>query len=206
MSVYYAAGLPYSDELYHHGIKGQKWGIRRYQNEDGTLTAAGKERYGNGEGKRSAASFFRTSSGSNNTNDKFKKAVKYAGVAAALGLTAYAAVKLHQSGALNDFIEDQKARSGMIKDAAKVRRMNYEELDALAAKLNKQNEVMRLTRESLTSSGDPAKDMAIKAGQKIISSALAGAGAYASYALVSKTFDRKRAADYMFQNPNQKKK
>ena len=33
-------------ELYHSGIKGQKWGIRRYQNPDGTLTEAGKERYG----------------------------------------------------------------------------------------------------------------------------------------------------------------
>lgn len=32
------------DELYHHGIKGQKWGIRRYQNPDGTLTAAGKKK------------------------------------------------------------------------------------------------------------------------------------------------------------------
>lgn len=32
--------------LAHHGIKGQKWGIRRYQNEDGTLTAEGRERYG----------------------------------------------------------------------------------------------------------------------------------------------------------------
>ena len=31
-------------ELYHHGIKGQKWGIRRYQNPDGTLTALGKKR------------------------------------------------------------------------------------------------------------------------------------------------------------------
>lgn len=33
-------------ELYHHGIKGQKWGVRRFQNEDGSLTAAGRERYG----------------------------------------------------------------------------------------------------------------------------------------------------------------
>jgi hypothetical protein len=32
-------------ELYHWGIKGMKWGERRYQNKDGTLTAAGKRRY-----------------------------------------------------------------------------------------------------------------------------------------------------------------
>lgn len=31
-------------ELYHHGVKGQKWGIRRYQNKDGSLTPAGKKR------------------------------------------------------------------------------------------------------------------------------------------------------------------
>lgn len=35
-----------SEELYHWGIKGQKWGVRRYQNPDGTLTAAGRKRYG----------------------------------------------------------------------------------------------------------------------------------------------------------------
>ena len=45
-----------SDFLMHFGIRGQKWGIRRFQNEDRTLTEAGKERYyknGSGEGKKS---------------------------------------------------------------------------------------------------------------------------------------------------------
>lgn len=33
-----------TDELCHHGVKGQRWGVRRYQNEDGSLTNAGKRR------------------------------------------------------------------------------------------------------------------------------------------------------------------
>ena len=40
------------DYLAHHGIKGQKWGVRRYQNSDGSLTPEGRERYGRGDGRR----------------------------------------------------------------------------------------------------------------------------------------------------------
>lgn len=37
------------EELKHHGIKGMKWGVRRFQNADGSLTPEGRKRYGSGD-------------------------------------------------------------------------------------------------------------------------------------------------------------
>ena len=46
--VYTINGALYnSDYLAHYGIKGMKWGVRRYQNPDGSLTEAGRKQYGN---------------------------------------------------------------------------------------------------------------------------------------------------------------
>ena len=44
-STYYGVAGLGDDSLQHHGIKGQKWGVRRFQNSDGSLTADGRERY-----------------------------------------------------------------------------------------------------------------------------------------------------------------
>jgi len=41
--------------LAHHGVKGMRWGIRNYQNPDGTLTAAGRAKYYNSDGTRTRA-------------------------------------------------------------------------------------------------------------------------------------------------------
>lgn len=45
ISELYHSYLEETNSLCHHGIKGQKWGVRRFQNEDGTLTNEGKVRY-----------------------------------------------------------------------------------------------------------------------------------------------------------------
>lgn len=55
MNIYYVAGVPYTSELYHHGILGQKWGVRRFQYADGTLTAEGRKRYSTGSEQKKLA-------------------------------------------------------------------------------------------------------------------------------------------------------
>lgn len=73
-----------SNELTHHGIKDQKWGLRRFQNPDGSLTPAGRERYGVGkkrgvagaEGEsKSGESASSQKSGANKTQGKSSRSV-----------------------------------------------------------------------------------------------------------------------------------
>ena len=49
MNYYIAQDRFGNYDLAHHGIKGMKWGVRRFQNADGSLTPAGKKRYGSEE-------------------------------------------------------------------------------------------------------------------------------------------------------------
>lgn len=70
--------------LAHHGVKGQKWGVRRYQNEDGSLTNAGKKRLDIGETRKKPLS----EAEQQERRDKVKKIV---GIAAAVAVTAVAA-------------------------------------------------------------------------------------------------------------------
>lgn len=52
----------YEAILAHHGIKGQKWGKRRYQNKDGSLTPAGEKRYSDGDGDSDSSKSGKTTS------------------------------------------------------------------------------------------------------------------------------------------------
>lgn len=67
--------------LAHHGIKGQKWGVRRFQNEDGSYTSAGKRRYRDSE---------TGNPGSAESTPKKSNAGKKVAVGVAIGATAAA--------------------------------------------------------------------------------------------------------------------
>lgn len=89
--------------LAHHGILGQRWGVRRFQNKDGTYTSAGKKRYGDRDSNKEK--FW--------TDDRKKLAKRIAiGTAAVAGiaLASYGTYKLYQNGKLDPLIDKFRSK------------------------------------------------------------------------------------------------
>lgn len=112
-----------SDELYHAGVKGMKWGVRRFQKKDGSLTSAGKKRYDDSQPK----------SEQDQKKSRVKKVAIAGGVIAGTALAAFGAYKLNK--AINDKAfkkasEIGKKRVDLILGKKK---MSWAELDRLAA-------------------------------------------------------------------------
>lgn len=120
MSRYY--GIIYSDSLSHHGILGQKWGVRRYQNKDGTLTPEGQKRYSDGSNKSS----------------KIKTALKIGAAVVVTGLAAYGAYKYGPELVKNAKYAKALAMKKEIQNQAIINRRNavHKDLEMKAAARN----------------------------------------------------------------------
>ena len=81
----------YPSELYHYGVKGMKWGVRRYQNKDGSLTSEGRKRYNEEQKTNEKENRFGLS-------EKQKKYIKNGAIAVGVALAAYGTYKIADSG------------------------------------------------------------------------------------------------------------
>lgn len=118
-------------ELYHHGVKGQKWGIRRYQNKNGSLTDAGKKRYGNSA-----------------TKNVSKIGTKLKSAASKVGKKVSSSVK-----AKKDAVAAKKAEEKRTKDEDKartknVRGMTDEEIRARMARMQLEKDYNKLLHDT----------------------------------------------------------
>ena len=126
----------YSDELSHHGILGQRWGIRRYQKKDGSLTPAGLKRYG------SEANFKKIQRAEAKAQKEAEKAKYRAKTEAEIA-------KINKKYKINkpdEKKEETKAKEGSSKPKAKsINEMTDDEIRARINRIQLENQLKSLT-------------------------------------------------------------
>lgn len=158
-----------TDELYHHGIKGQKWGVRRYQNEDGSVTAAGAKRYYGGV-YGSNAKYYNKRAG------KLQNKADVARTMASMNRNASSGSSglLKKTYDSNDRYYTKKAdRLQKRADSAKT----MASMNEAAAKRQAEKREARNTPEAIEAHRKKAKKAAIIAGTAVVAAGLAVYGA-----------------------------
>lgn len=170
------------DELYHWGIKGQKWGFRRFQNKDGSLTPAGRERYG--VGNRTGESVVKSVLAS--TSSPKKKSVSdYSDEELASMIR-----RKQQEKQLQDLLDAEERRVAAMVPKSAAEMTDYEKR---IAKLQQEK-----TLRELEAAAHPGRTMVktalLKAGDKAISTMGGGALLFVGSSIVKSAFDNPELA------------
>lgn len=152
------------DFLEHHGIKGQKWGVRRFQNSDGSLTDEGKRRYGIkstlGSVKKAAGKALRKATGRQTDEELNSELAKQRSKA--------------ERRAKKEELKDLKYRASGRKK--KLSEMNETELDDYINRLSKEKRIKDLEREQREASKSPVSKFIDGMVDTSISSVTRGVG------------------------------
>lgn len=138
----------YSNELQHFGIKGQKWGVRRFQKKDGSLTSAGRKRYDDdvvGEKKTSVKAKTRNEQSNaeqskKGLTDKQKTVLKVGVVAAGTVLATYGAYKVSEVVRYNNKMKAAAAADRALEQLNKQYRSQSESYNRLLKEMMSNSE------------------------------------------------------------------
>lgn len=186
--------------LAHHGIKGQKWGIRRFQNSDGSLTEAGKKRYSSNTSAEKQKKWVK----------EHKKKLTIAGGVALAAVGTAVAIKYSKesmNAASRATIEEgaKAAKAALKRDVANVKLLSDEELNRKIERLKKEAEFKKMVEKDLYP-GREFYNAQLKAiGGKAMQNLGAGAILYGAKALIQDQFDKKDFANAVYNGGPKKK-
>lgn len=103
--------------IQHHGIKGQQWGHRRFQNEDGSLTPEGKERYYDPQDTNTWNDDDWDDYYRREEKERKKRAMKRVALAAGVSVAAYCTVKAMTKGRASASLNSNKTTADLMKKA-----------------------------------------------------------------------------------------